>query len=332
MRQIFSSSLSHRMVYVLSRMPIASSTSWKWSHSEYFVLVGLFPPLVVHGCIVNLAIRDNPFTGQKWDTVADIGVVIDYSGWWLCVRWRERCGMACVLWMCQRGNISMWKPIHPSVDKTASPLSPVPLRHFCTTSGTPRSTHQCVLGVRCRGEPYRSSVRLRILGFPRHVCPHEVGTPCWWQKHCLYSRIPLMLKFFKTPLNLSVSSNMRLIGSTSISEWRVDHVTQSSLLWYLAIESFKCLYLRLHFTPLLHGVQVTRVKWRCRFSPNSCPFHFLYSRYRSFHALLPTARYLRSPLGIMRVRKRKAIYIHRVYLFQTPFSRDRLSCQAWSDR
>ena len=48
-------------------------------HPEHLVLVGLFPSLVVHGCIVYLTIRDNlvsAFTSQN-ETPLQASVVID---------------------------------------------------------------------------------------------------------------------------------------------------------------------------------------------------------------------------------------------------------------
>ena len=48
-------------------------------HSEHLVLIGLFPPLVVHGCITHLAICDNPvsaFTCQD-EAPLQTSVVID---------------------------------------------------------------------------------------------------------------------------------------------------------------------------------------------------------------------------------------------------------------
>ena len=53
---------------------------------------------------------------------------------------------------------------------------------------------------------------------------------------------------------------------------------------------FQCIF-RLFFTVFMNSGN-----GRLRFSPNSCPFHS-YSRYRSFYALLPTIRYLRSFLA-----------------------------------
>ena len=63
-------------------------------HSEYLVLVGLLLPFVVHGCIANLAIRDDlvsAFTRQN-EAPLQASVIIDVRVD-DCASDDERCGM-----------------------------------------------------------------------------------------------------------------------------------------------------------------------------------------------------------------------------------------------
>ena len=63
-------------------------------YTEYFVLVGLFPPLVVHGFIANLTIRDDLVSAFTFQNEAPLqaSVVIDVRVDY-CTLDDERCWM-----------------------------------------------------------------------------------------------------------------------------------------------------------------------------------------------------------------------------------------------
>ena len=243
----------------------------KWSHSEHLVLVGLFPPLVVHGCIAkNLAIRDDLVCPPSLARMRDNRCRHRLSSKSGLSAVRPMTNGVCCFCTPRMSVVGTSRYGIRSTQRTRShcPLSLVPLRHFGTTSGTPLDplTHRCDLDERCKGVPNRSSVRLRIFGISV-MCQHEVVPHDGeWNTDC-NSRIPLRMNFFKISLNSFVSSNMRLIGSTSSSSLFSHPVVEPTTCCQKSLLRRKSFLVRFSFHPFLvhislHGVDSTWVHTR----------------------------------------------------------------------
>ena len=119
----------------------------------------------------------------EWGTVVGIGCHRN-PGWALCVRWRTVCA-ACTPRMSVVGTSRYGSRSNQRI-QNHFPLSLVPLRHFGTTSGTPRSTHRCDLDERCGGVPID-----HLWGWGSWSLHHVSTWGCmpwwWWNIDCIHA-------------------------------------------------------------------------------------------------------------------------------------------------